>query len=120
MATQAQVKPVAKPSTPTTPAQVPVKKLRGKAAVAALTPEERAKRLVAKRMKFRELAETRLTKALKAISLCENLANYNPLPEDAKIVITQLVNAVDAVKHRLETAKQEKTTSAIAWQAPLM
>lgn len=67
----------------------------------------------AKRAKFVELAEKRVTNALNAISLIGNLANkgaYEFSKEDVSRIITSLADAVDAVQNRFSAKGQEKPT----------
>ncbi|MCI0653049.1 MAG: hypothetical protein L0Y39_01030 [Methylococcaceae bacterium] len=59
------------------------------------------------RTKFVELAEKRVTRAIKDIRLIANLANrsnYSYTPEDAKKIIKTLRDEVDGLKARFDAS----------------
>lgn len=64
--------------------------------------------------KLLKLANKRVPKAIKAISLIGNLVNYNPTPEQAKFIITALDKAVQQVEDRL--MKKEASTESFQMQ----
>lgn len=67
---------------------------------------------MASREKFIELAEKRVTRAIKDLHLIGNLSNkknYEYDDEDAKKIIAALENAVRSVKKKFEENSADKT-----------
>ena len=64
-----------------------------------------------KHIKFRELAEKRVTNALKALQLVGNLSNRNNYfyePEEASKIIAALESELKAVKSKFNNSKIQK------------
>jgi hypothetical protein len=63
--------------------------------------------------KLRRLANARVTKACKYISLCGNLAAYKPTLEDAEKIVGALANACQSVETRLSGATKTVVTFSL-------
>lgn len=81
--------------------------------MASESPEQREQRIakekIAKKAKFRELGERRLTSALHRIKLCGNLAAYKPSAEQITWLHDELQTAVNQVRLRLNAQKAVQT-----------
>lgn len=77
------------------------------AADANAVPETREQKLV-------RLANARVNKACKAISLVGNLAAYKPTLEVSAEIMAALANACDGVEKRLTGVQKQATTFSLA------
>jgi len=67
-----------------------------------------------RRARFLKYRESRVSNAVHAISLCENMANknsYDYSDEEAKIIIKALGDAVARLKSTFDLKSQKKTTT---------
>lgn len=77
-----------------------------------LTPEQRAAKAAKKAAKFNELAQKRMTKAIKAVRLLGNLANYVYTAEHVNRVQAALHDEVMVAVKRLEGGLNKGTPGA--------